>query len=116
VIPFAQGGIVPGPMMFPMRGASMGLMGEAGPEAIMPLRRGRGGRLGVDASQSAPRIVITVSADSEWVRATARDESGKVVAASAPTIERNAVETARRQVVPTIETHRAERGGDYRGG
>jgi phage-related minor tail protein len=27
-----------------------GLMGEAGPEAIMPLSRGSGGRLGVDAS------------------------------------------------------------------
>jgi phage-related minor tail protein len=29
---------------------SIGAAGEAGPEAIMPLSRGRGGRLGVDAS------------------------------------------------------------------
>ena len=29
----------------------MGLMGEAGPEAVMPLRRGPGGRLGVEASR-----------------------------------------------------------------
>jgi len=28
----------------------MGLMGEAGPEAVMPLKRGPGGRLGVEAS------------------------------------------------------------------
>ena len=28
----------------------MGLMGEAGPEAIMPLRRSRSGRLGVEAA------------------------------------------------------------------
>ncbi|MEQ3625338.1 MAG: phage tail tape measure protein [Celeribacter sp.] len=48
VMPFAQGGVVTGPVAFPMRGGS-GLMGEAGPEAIMPLRRGADGRLGVSA-------------------------------------------------------------------
>jgi len=46
VVPFAQGGIVTAPTMFPMRGGR-GLMGEAGPEAIMPLARGADGRLGV---------------------------------------------------------------------
>ena len=46
VMPFAKGGVVSGPMNFPMRGG-MGLMGEAGPEAIMPLARGADGRLGV---------------------------------------------------------------------
>lgn len=46
VVPFASGGIVSGPVSFPMRGG-MGLMGEAGPEAIMPLSRGSDGRLGV---------------------------------------------------------------------
>jgi hypothetical protein len=46
VVPFAQGGIVSGPVSFPMRGGR-GLMGEAGPEAIMPLSRGADGRLGV---------------------------------------------------------------------
>lgn len=46
VIPFARGGVVSRPTVFPMaRGA--GLMGEAGPEAIMPLRRDSSGRLGV---------------------------------------------------------------------
>ena len=48
VVPFASGGIVGGPTYFPMRGAT-GLMGEAGPEAIMPLTRGADGRLGVRA-------------------------------------------------------------------
>lgn len=48
VTPFATGGIVNGPTMFPMRGGT-GLMGEAGPEAIMPLTRGSDGRLGVQA-------------------------------------------------------------------
>jgi len=48
VMPFAKGGIVGGPTSFPMRGGR-GLMGEAGPEAIMPLARGPDGRLGVQA-------------------------------------------------------------------
>ncbi|UPH70904.1 phage tail tape measure protein [Abyssibius alkaniclasticus] len=43
---FASGGIVEGATTFPMRGGT-GLMGEAGPEAIMPLARGADGRLGV---------------------------------------------------------------------
>lgn len=47
VIPFASGGVVSGPTPFPMRGGAMGLMGEAGAEAIMPLRRGPDGKLGV---------------------------------------------------------------------
>ena len=46
VTPFASGGVVSGPVSFPMRGG-MGLMGEAGPEAIMPLARGPDGKLGV---------------------------------------------------------------------
>lgn len=46
VQPFANGGVVNGPVTFPMRGGT-GLMGEAGPEAIMPLSRGPDGKLGV---------------------------------------------------------------------
>ncbi len=49
VMPFARGGVVSGPTAFPMRGGT-GLMGEAGPEAIMPLTRGADGRLGVRAA------------------------------------------------------------------
>lgn len=50
VIPFARGGVVTGPTLFPMAGNQTGLMGEAGPEAIMPLRRGPDGKLGVEAA------------------------------------------------------------------
>ncbi len=46
VTPFANGGIVNSPVLFPMRNGA-GLMGEAGPEAIMPLARGRDGKLGL---------------------------------------------------------------------
>ena len=45
---FGRHGIVSKPTLFPMaRGA--GLMGEAGPEAVLPLKRGRDGKLGVSA-------------------------------------------------------------------
>jgi phage-related minor tail protein len=49
VTAFANGGVVGSPTLFPMYGGT-GLMGEAGPEAILPLTRGPGGKLGVQAS------------------------------------------------------------------
>ncbi|MGR3712263.1 MAG: phage tail tape measure protein [Shimia sp.] len=61
VRPFAQGGVVSGPVNFPMRGG-MGLMGEAGPEAIMPLARGADGKLGVRSAGGAPvNVVMNIS-------------------------------------------------------
>lgn len=48
VVPFARGGIVDRPTIFPMA-HGLGLMGEAGPEAVMPLTRTAGGELGVKA-------------------------------------------------------------------
>lgn len=47
VRPFALGAVVSRPTLFPMAGGDTGLMGEAGAEAIMPLIRDGGGRLGV---------------------------------------------------------------------
>lgn len=48
IVPFAAGGIVSSPTLFGMRGG-LGLMGERGAEAILPLARGADGRLGVQA-------------------------------------------------------------------
>ncbi|NBD28504.1 MAG: phage tail tape measure protein [Alphaproteobacteria bacterium] len=59
VMPFARGGVVSGPTPFPMRGGT-GLMGEAGPEAIMPLTRGHDGRLGVRA-QGGGAVNVTMN-------------------------------------------------------
>lgn len=54
-----SGQVVSKPTIFPFaRGA--GLMGEAGPEAIMPLKRTQGGRLGVDASGMGGNVVVNV--------------------------------------------------------
>ena len=60
VMPFANGGVVSGPAAFPMRGG-VGLWGEAGPEAIMPLARGADGRLGVQAQAGARPINVTMN-------------------------------------------------------
>ena len=56
VVPFAAGGVVTRPTLFPLAGGRAGLMGEAGPEAILPLHRTADGRLGVAAAgESTPR-------------------------------------------------------------
>ncbi len=60
VRPFAEGGIVSAPTYFPMRGGT-GLMGEAGPEAILPLRRGSDGRLGVSGAAGARPVSVNVT-------------------------------------------------------
>ena len=75
VMPFARGGVVSQPVHFPMRGAT-GLMGEAGPEAIMPLRRGADGRLGVAAAGGGTRPVnVTVNVATPDVAGFQRSQS-----------------------------------------
>ncbi|MEY8838894.1 phage tail tape measure protein [Cribrihabitans sp. XS_ASV171] len=56
VTAFADGGVVGGPTMFPMAGGKMGLMGEAGAEAIMPLKR-INGKLGVEGGTTTVRLI-----------------------------------------------------------
>lgn len=61
VMPFARGGVVSGPTTFAMRGGT-GLMGEAGPEAILPLARGADGSLGVRSQgRSGVNLVMNVT-------------------------------------------------------
>ena len=74
VMPFAKGGIVTGPMTFPMRGAT-GLMGEAGPEAIMPLARGADGRLGVQTAGGGRPVTIVMNVTTPDVQGFARSQS-----------------------------------------
>ena len=73
VMPFAKGGVVTSPTTFPMRGAT-GLMGEAGPEAIMPLTRSADGRLGVQA-QGGGTVHVTMNITTPDVQGFQRSQS-----------------------------------------
>ena len=61
VIPFAKGGIVTKPTIFPMA-RGMGLMGEAGPEAVVPLKRGSDGKLGIEGGGGTTYITVHINA------------------------------------------------------
>lgn len=79
---YAYGGsIVDRPTLFPMKNG-MGLMGEAGAEAIMPLQRGRNGKLGVQASGGSNNIVVNVDATGSSVEGdeTQGKQLGKLIA------------------------------------
>ena len=58
--PFASGGVVGAPTYFPLHGG-LGLMGERGAEAIMPLARGPDGRLGVRTGGDARPISVIMN-------------------------------------------------------
>jgi phage-related minor tail protein len=74
VMPFAKGGVVAQATAFPMRGAT-GLMGEAGPEAIMPLARGADGRLGVQATGSARPVTVVMNITTPDVQGFQRSQT-----------------------------------------
>lgn len=63
-IPLANGDVFGSPTQF-SSGNKRYVMAEAGPEAVMPLKRGSDGKLGVASSGSAPSIVnnMTVNGD-----------------------------------------------------
>jgi phage-related minor tail protein len=74
VMPFAKGGVVAQPTGFAMRNGR-GLMGEAGPEAIMPLARGPDGRLGVQASGGARPVTVVMNIQTPDVAGFQRSQS-----------------------------------------
>ena len=75
IVPFANGGIVDRPMMFPFA-KGIGLMGEAGPEAIMPLKRGADGKLGVAGGGGGGTSVV-VNVDASGSRVEGDQAQGK---------------------------------------
>lgn len=88
---FAQGGaftngIYSKPTLFKFAGGgALGEMGEAGPEAVMPLKRGPNGSLGVEMHRSEPvRVVVTTNDDRFDAYVDERSEGA--VARGAPAI------------------------------
>ena len=74
IVPYAKGGYIGRP--------TMALMGEAGPEAVLPLRRGRGGRLGVETSGGGVgSVIVNVDATGSAVEGDDAQASqlGKVI-------------------------------------
>ena len=76
--PFADGGVINSPTIMPIGGGGMGLAGEAGPEAILPLERGSNGKLGVRSSGGGgdrtvnQHITIQALSDGDVERVLAR--------------------------------------------
>lgn len=58
--PFASGGVIGTPTYFPLSSGGLGLAGEAGPEAIVPLARGPDGQLGVAMAGAGAGTQVTV--------------------------------------------------------
>jgi hypothetical protein len=81
---YADGGVVGSPTTFPMAGGKTGLMGEAGPEAIMPLKRGSNGKLGVQM-EGGGGDVININQSFNF-QANGDDSVKKLIAQAAPKI------------------------------
>jgi phage-related minor tail protein len=86
VLPFAKGGVVAAPTYFPLA-RGMGLMGEAGSEAVMPLARGPDGRLGVRAGEGGRPVQVTVNIATPDAESFSRSEA-QVAAALARAVAR----------------------------
>ena len=85
VTPFAKGGVVSSPTYFGS-GGGLGLMGEAGAEAILPLKRGPDGALGVASEGGGgARIVFNVTAQDA---ASFRKSEGQIAAMLTRTVGR----------------------------
>ena len=84
IVPYKMGGIVNRPTLFPMANG-MGLMGEAGPEGVLPLKRGRDGKLGVIANGGGVgNIVVNVDASVSSVEGDSAqgEQFGRALAAA----------------------------------
>lgn len=73
-VPFAKGGVISAPTTFPLAHGRMGLAGEVGAEAILPLARGSDGRLGVKA-QGQGGVTINFNVTSPDAESFKRSES-----------------------------------------
>lgn len=83
IVPYAMGGLVTKPTIFRYANGGVpatGLMGEAGPEAIMPLRRLPNGRLGVESANGGSPITVNVSVDAKGTSIEGNDAQARAFA------------------------------------
>jgi phage-related minor tail protein len=73
-VPFAGGGVIASPIAFPLAGGRIGIAGERGAEAILPLSRGADGRLGVKAEGSGG-ITVTFNVTTPDAESFRRSET-----------------------------------------
>jgi phage-related minor tail protein len=74
ITPFAKGGVIAAPSYFPL-GNSLGVAGERGAEAILPLARGSDGRLGVHAESSRSPLAVNVNISAQDAASFRRSEA-----------------------------------------
>jgi lambda family phage tail tape measure protein len=72
---FANGGVVSSPTMFKYGAGLNGVMGEAGPEAILPLTRGSNGKLGVSGGGTTVNIINNSGSEITQTQSTGADGS-----------------------------------------
>lgn len=90
-VPFVSGGVIQSPIAFPLARGRMGLAGERGAEAIMPLARGPDGRLGVVTAGGGTGASITFNIATPDVESFRRSETqiGAMVARAVALGQRN---------------------------
>jgi phage-related minor tail protein len=72
--PFARGGVIATPTYFPLS-SSLGLAGERGAEAILPLARGADGKLGVRSGGEGRPLTVTVNVSTPDAASFRRSEA-----------------------------------------
>jgi predicted DNA-binding ArsR family transcriptional regulator len=76
---YAKGGVFHSPHMFAMGGSGqLGILGEKGPEAVLPLRRGANGKLGVESNGSGS-TVVNVAVDAKGTQVQGSEEEGRML-------------------------------------
>ena len=79
VTAYAKGGVIDKPHFKFMADGGISVAGEKGAEAILPLKRGKNGNLGVETSGSGGGTVINVAVDASGTDVQGDEEEGKML-------------------------------------